>query len=222
MDCGNICVFVPRTEKTEQIHVVNFVYETKFMARTSISVKPYFRIHCVMNGCGRLYLPGKSIDVSKGTVFITLPNIPYSIESLDDFAFSYVSFFGGRANMLMDKCKIGADNCVFTDIDDMDVLWKRTSDMSPDVAALRGEGILLCTLSAVCKKLSVEAESNKAETSAVKLRNHLEENFSDPEMGLDKLSRNVGLNPKYISSLLTYLDINKLVRELLLISVFYC
>lgn len=198
---GNICVFVPHSEKTEQLHVVNYVYETKFLEISPISVKPYFRVHCVVNGCGRLHLPGKVIEISEGNVFITLPNIPYSIESVENFEVSYVSFIGGRANMLMDKCKISADNCVFPDLPDMNVLWKRASGMTSDVTALYGEGILLCTISAVFKRLSVEAENIKSETAAVKLRRFLDENFSDPEMGLDKLSSNVGLNPKYISSL---------------------
>lgn len=152
MNGGNICVFVPRAEKSEQLNIVNYVYETKFIEFSPISVKPYFRVHCVLNGSGRLYLPGKTVGLSAGDVFFTLPNIPYSIESLDSFEFSYVSFIGGRAMKIMEKLKLGADNCVFQGLPEMCVLWKRQSGMSSEAAALWGEGVLLCTLAAVQKR----------------------------------------------------------------------
>jgi len=196
-----VCVFIPKSERIDQLYIVNFVYETKLFEKGPLSVKPYFRVHFVTRGTGILHIPGKSYSLGEGDVFFTFPSVPYSLESGAEFKFYYISFMGKRANRLVDELGLGREKCVFTGLGNMGKLWSDVLNVSADAVELRGEGVLLYVLSEVKNQSPESAPVRSGDSSARRLKSYIDDRFADSELGLAKLSRELGYNPKYLSTL---------------------
>ncbi len=197
----NVCNFIPYHNDYHSIHTINFVYETEKQIFSGIVYQGVFKVHFVKSGKGILHLQGKTIELSKGDVFFTFPGVPFCIESVEDFTYLYISFLGTRSNLIMEKLKISSKNFHFPNCDELFEHWKMGLDIKPEISDLITESILLYTFYYLGDKLLLtETRKEPQSNVAMKVKKYIDDNYSESELSLEYISKNLSYSPKYISS----------------------
>lgn len=195
---NNICKFIPKSEEEKSINILNFVHETKKQKIDEIHCDAVYKMHFVTNGSGKIDVFGKSRSISRGDVFFTFPSMRYSIDSGVELEYMYISFLGTRANQIMDKLKITKNNFLFCGFDELSELWKSSIFDDVSVLNLRCEGIMLYTFSKIAKPTT--EKENRYSEAVPKIKKYIDENFTDSDLSLEKISKETAYNKKYISS----------------------
>lgn len=196
----NICCFIPYHKDYHSIHTINFVLETKPQIYRSLKSESVYKMYCVCTGNGFIHTPGRVRQLSAGDVFFSFPSAPFCIESGTDFSYMYISFLGSRANMIMEKLKISANNFIFSDCAEIYDFWKNGLEINPALSDLISESILLYTFSFIgSRTLTFNKESRQSNVSLV-IKKYIDDNSSVAGLSLDSISRELSYNKKYISS----------------------
>ena len=196
----NICRFVPFKKTTDRaIRIINFVLETNPQIYEKLKIESIYKIHIVTEGKGIFHTAGKVTEAKKGDVFFTFPAMPYAIESKNNFKFMYISFLGEKAYQMLDRLGINNNNFVFRNQAQLLPLWNDGIMADPEFIDLSGEGILIYTLSALgsfTQKNSRIAPGN----AAALIKKYIDDNFSDPNLSIKRISDELSYSGKYISS----------------------
>lgn len=197
----NICYFVPYHKDYHSIHTINYVLETKQRPFSSLKFASVYSMYYVNSGKGRLHTVGKVQELSEGDVFFTFPAEQFCIEAVENFTYIYISFLGSRANMIMEKLKISPRNCVFEGCGEIGEFWKTGLETPEELTDLISESVLLCTFTYLGKKNIVfESKGRENGNAALTIKKYIDDNFSDPSISLDTISRELSYNSKYVSS----------------------
>lgn len=195
----NVCRFIPKSNDTDMIHTINFVLETEPQEYKGLKTISVYRIHYIAAGEGLLHLPGAVHSLNPGDIFFSFPGMPYAIESVRDFKYMYISYIGVRANMIMDTLMINRKNCLFHGFTQLCDLWLHSIHVNTNVSDLRCEGVLLFTFSVLGETLLVDTPEKGGTHTFLKMKKYVDDNFSDTELSLDKISEEFSYNKKYIS-----------------------
>ena len=199
---GNICHFIPYHKDYHSIHTIHFVLENKNMPLTSLKTESVYKMQYVVKGSGKLHVLGKVYPLTAGDIFFTFPSMPFCIESGKDFSFMYISFVGSRGNMIMEKLGISSQNFMFNECKEVYDFWKSAIDTSSKFMDLISESVLLYTFSFLGKKLLGEKSVDKKEnTVGLTIKKYIDDHFTESDLSLEKIGKEVKYNPKYISSI---------------------
>ena len=198
---NNICRFVPYHKDYHSVHTINFVYEQKKQKFEEISEQSVYTMHYVCKGKGFLHKSNQTLELTKGDIFFRFPGEKSAIESGEDFEYMYISFLGSRGNMIMDKLNITCLNCIFHAYDEVEEFWKNSIGIDSELSELIIESVLLYTFSVMGTKIlkSEKNDSNKSATPEL-IKKYIDDNFSEPDLSLDKISTALSYNKKYIST----------------------
>ncbi len=197
----NICHFIPYHKDYHSIHTINFVLENKQLPLTTLKSEAVYKMHYVTKGTGFLHVLGKILPLTEGDIFFTFPSIPFCIESVDSFSFMYISFVGSRGNMIMEKLGISPQNFIFNECNEMYEFWKRGIDTSSELMDLVSESVLLYTFSFLSNKLLHRNTSDKKEkTVSLTVKKYIDDHFTESDLSLDTISKEIRYNSKYIST----------------------
>ena len=200
---GNICRFIPVNPTSDHIYILNFVLETDPSNMEKIKTLASYRLHYVTQGSGVLHCGGASWTVKQGDLFFLLPAVPFTFEAEADFEYMYISYMGVRANQIMDVLKINAKNCVFYGYEELEAFWKNGLTYAEGMIDLISESVLLYSLAEVGKRTLCcrEEEKNKATAPIIlRVKKYIDDNFSDPEICLERINGEFSYNKKYIST----------------------
>jgi len=198
MQFNDVCHFIPEHKDNLSVQIINFVLETKKQLATKQKTSSVYIMNYVLEGQGVLHTRAGSYPVSKGDIFFCLPASPYSIESVDNFQYMYISFLGTRANMIIDKLRINAENCVFSGFEHLAPLWTKAIDVNLSLSGLRSEGILLYTLSFLEADFSADAKESP-DIATARIKKYIDEHATDPDLSVEKISHDLAYSKKYIS-----------------------
>lgn len=196
----NICHFVPYHKDYHSIHTINFVLETKKQIFNSLKSESVYKMYYVVSGNGFIHTTGKVHQLSEGDVFFTFPSQPFAIESGNNFTYMYISFVGSRGNMIMEKLNISARNFLFNGYTEVENFWKKGLSTTSPMTDLISESVLLYTFSILGEKLLSSDKYNEKSTTALMIKKYIDDNFSDTDFCIDKISKELSYNKKYISS----------------------
>lgn len=197
----NICHFIPFHKDSLSVHTINFVYETKFQRYDGLKAESVYKIYYVCSGEGFIHTPGKITKLSAGDIFFTFPASYFAIDSKHDFTYMYISFVGLRGNMIMEKLRISNSNFVFNDMSEVYDFWNKALNKKSNAMDLISESVLLYTFSALSDKILMENNESKQHQSVNVIKKYLDDNFTDQNFSLEKMSSELSYNKKYISSL---------------------
>lgn len=198
----NICKFVNHQSSPDVITTLNFVYETKKQSAADFKLDPVYKIYCVISGTGCLSTTYKKINLSAGDVFFTFPVCQYSIESYENLKYFYISFLGIRANMLMERIGINKNRCYFPN-QNQEILkiWQSFFEISDHTNLdMISESIFLYTLSAIEHRTTEKVEFEKTKYTVLCIKQFIDENFQNPNLNLDLISKECSFNKNYISN----------------------
>lgn len=199
----NICHFIPYHKDYHSIQTINFVLETKPQVFSSLKTESLYKMYYVVSGKGHLHTNSNIQPICAGDVFFTFPSEPFCIESCDDFSYIYISFLGSRTNMIMEKLKISPHNFIFRECFGLFDFWKNGIDTKTELTDLVSESILLYTFSFLGSRLIPfeDKDKNKSNSNtAVIIKKYIDDNFRNAEISLERISKDLLYNKKYISS----------------------
>jgi len=196
----NICRFVPKHKDYGSIQTINFVLETRKKEYRPPKSRAVYIMHYVLEGKGIFHTKNSQYDLSPGDVFFSLPAVPHTIESVENFKYMYISFLGTRANMIMDKLKINAENFIFHGLENLHNMWMDSIDINIETSDLRVESILLYTFSCIDFSTNNEPGEQKTAIAASTIKKFIDNNITDTDLSLTKISKGTLYNKTYISS----------------------
>lgn len=196
----NICRFLS-SGSNEQIHIINFVLETKPQMDTKLKPLSVYRMHLVLEGTGFLHMPGERRLLKPGDLFFCMPAVPYALESREDFRYCYISYLGTRANALMDTLKISSSHCLFHGFEALRDLWQQGVAAAQSISGLRSESILLYSFSILGEQLLVaENPEDREDKTALRIKKYVDDHFSDSALSLEQIGQALSYNPRYVSA----------------------
>ena len=205
----NICHFIPYRKEYDSIHTINFVLESKERMLDKLKAESVYKIYYVNSGYGFIHTSGRVSELFEGDIFFTFPAMPFCIESGTDFSYTYISFLGTRANMILDMYNICSDNFIFRDFKELKNHWQNCFEFGSELSDMSSESALLYAFACIGKRLAVEGSYERKKEETVSLvKKYIDDNFCDADMSLEKIGKSVNYNEKYISSLFkSYLKI---------------
>ena len=196
-----ICKFVTDTATAGDITAINFVHETKTQNGES-RLPAVYAVHLVTKGSGVFKIANKEYTVNKGDLFFVFPGSEYSITSIENFTYTYVSFIGKRAQKIMGVLGINRSNSVFSGFLSLDDFWySALLSSTKDTLELVCESVLLYTFAAIKKKFAPKENLDKANEVVNTVKLYVDQHFEDPDLSLERISKVFSYNPKYLSNL---------------------
>ena len=189
---SNICKFVQASSGASLI-TKNFVFEKSMEQRTGLP--QYHCMYLVVSGKGRLRTEAVSAELHAGNLFFTFAQIPYSIESVEDMQYMYITFAGERSSELFSRFQITPHNCVFEGLEGISAFWQsalvKASEKNLDLIS---ESVLFWTFGEM-----TAMEHPQKDSIVGNLLKYVEDHFPDHRLSLLSLSEELGYNSKYLS-----------------------
>ncbi len=199
MNSINICNFIKEVKRSD-VQVINYVYETDEKVYSKWRYSTYCRVNYVISGNGIFKTNYGEYKIEEGDVFIEFPAQHYCIENVKDLKFAYLSFIGTSAIDTLDNLKISATNCVYKNLKSVGKIWVDNLTLNESLIGLASQGVLFLTLAEIGKVNAVKKSTlNTDKSVAYKIKLYIDDNFADKSLSLDKISKELSYNPKYIS-----------------------
>ena len=196
----NICRFLPKFENYNFFNIINLVYETEAPNISPRKVTATFRIHLITDGSGVFHTDKTSVSVKKGDVIVMPPAKPFAINNTEELKYIYVSYLGVRANMLAEEYKIGSHGSVYNGYEYLIPIWLRAFDKERENANVCCEGIVLYTFSEIGNAVFEGNKAKAPKDAAEKIKDLIDERFTDPELTLEAIAAALSYHPKYAST----------------------
>lgn len=198
---NNICRFISKSSTEADLHPVNFVLETKIFPFNGLVTLSLYRMVLVKRGIGTLQIPGNSFPLREGDIFFLSPSLPYYIDSDGGFEYMYISYLGAKATMIMDKLGVNSQNIIFHGFRDLIPLWEKAlAAQNTATLGIRTEGLLLYSFSVLGENLMKFENNGKTADAASLIKKYIDDHYCDSELTLEKISRELSYNKKYLSS----------------------
>lgn len=189
----NICKFNPN--RSSDLICQNFVYETQNRQSGQIKQTKY-GITLVTCGTGTLIADGLEYPLSPGTVFFCFKDDPVQIIEKDKLEYSYIDFYGRRADEYIYRLGIYSQNRVFYGYETLISFWRESLAITENGNVdMISEAVLLYTLA---RFTPVKKESEDVVSKIIALTN---DRFSDSSLSISAIASELGYDAKYLSSL---------------------
>lgn len=190
----NICKFVTTTNE-KQIFITNFVLEHELEHLQGMHHVGDYSVRLVLSGKGKVTIGNQCARLRAGTIFFLLPQVEYRFDVDDKFTCMYITFYGQRAQELLQRFRISEENCVFDGNEGLIAFWQNCLGKANESnLELMSESVLLYTFA----QMSSPIVSGKRRLLDGVL-DYVEQNFKKPELNLTTIADELGYNPKYIS-----------------------
>ena len=176
-------------------------YSTVSNAQTLSCLKSAasYSINYVLEGEGKMHTQNSTYKLCPGDVFFCLPAVPYAIESVKSFKYSYISFLGSRADAIIKMLRINENRCVFTGLDDVGKVWINLDRDNKCVTALRSESVLLYTFSCIQTIVHNDEHTQIRNDIPNSIKEFIDDNITNFDLTLEKISHEVSYDKRYIS-----------------------
>ena len=194
MNGNNICLI--NNNFSSDLICTNFVYEETDVNSNKRYTDTYI-FGLAVEGAGTLTQGGCFYEIRKGHAFFVQKNGYFSIEQSDSLKYFYISFYGRRADELVERFGLSERCCIFDLSDSYDELYPfafkclgKANDQNTD---LFGECVLLYLLT--------HLDNKKVESEALisKMISLTGSNFTSHDFSLSSLAKTLGYNSKYLS-----------------------
>ncbi len=196
----NICKFIKTNNLTENLSIINFVFEKECAFKHSHITSACHSLALVVAGEGVLHTLNRDYAIKEGDLFFTFSAKPYYIESINNLQYIYISFIGLRATALFNRLRIRSSEPVYHDFSFLSDRWQDDFKLSNDNNVdLICESLLLYTLSFICEN-PIEKVDAQAINNILLLKQYVDNNYTDPLITLTTVSMKFNYNTKYLSS----------------------
>ncbi|MBE6884772.1 MAG: helix-turn-helix domain-containing protein [Ruminococcaceae bacterium] len=200
---NSLCQFMPETDFSESISVINFVYETEFHKLTQPFFNLPYRLHLVLQGEAVLHVGGLDFPLRKGCVFIIFSGFLYTIDGSDDFEYMYITFSGQSVLPLFENFHITQDSPVYYNMDShIDFWFSSIRRITPQNSNLLTKSVLFYTLSFLQDELKEITDTAPVKSVFDTIVDYIGIHCTESDLSLKKVAAIFSYTPKYLSSLL--------------------
>lgn len=189
----SVCKFSP--SRSSDLICINFIKETAQAQASGVQAK-HHALHLVICGTGVFSVDGKEREIARGSLFFVRAGECFSVRGDEDLSYFYISFFGRRAEELILRFGLGEGRGVFEGYEGLIPFWedcqKQAEEGNIDILC---ESVLLYSL-AKLRPLKNESESAISRVIAI-----TQERFTEYTLSLPVIAKEIGYDPKYLSSL---------------------
>lgn len=196
----NICHYIGRTPEFDSIYTSRFVFETNQEVIKSPVTLSTYRMVLIAEGQATLLLSGKKYKLKKGDVFIGRPAFSYQFIPDKDFKYFYINFLGARANYYIDRLGIKPKSCIFSGLTELIFIWQSALKVKGTCMDIRTESVILYTFSTIIDTYFTENTTLKKSSTAERIKEYIDNNFFNQDLGLEQLSKELAYSQKYIST----------------------
>lgn len=193
MKTESVCKFSP--SRSSDLICVNFIKESRQAQAQGVRAK-HHALHLVLGGEGVFSLGGKERGIARGSLFFVREGQSFSVRGGEDLAYFYISFFGRRAEELILRFGLEESDGVFEGYEGLLPFWE---DCQREAQA--GNIDILCEsvlLYSLAKLSPVKGEIEDAISRVIAIT---QERFTDHALTLPMVAKEIGYDPKYLSSL---------------------
>ncbi len=191
---------MPKSNNYNFFNIINLVYETKATEAAPLKSAATFRMMIVVDGEGLLVTEKRERKLCVGDIVVMRPARPFSIRNTGDIRYIYISYLGGRANILADEMKIEPDGSVFSGYDRLVPFWRSTLERETPTTNLCCEAVVLYSFAEIGDRFFTESKIKSADSAAERIRRYIDDNFSDGELSLESVAEALSYSPKYVSA----------------------
>ena len=196
MESQNICKFSHSV--SGDLICSDFVYESD-NARGFGSTCTRHILGLVTEGEGEYVQGGEVRPLVRGSLFFAERDTPYPVRGKAGFAYLYISFYGRRADELVERICLGGENAVFDTKEQGEHLREFALGClhraKPENLDMLSESVLLYLLSHIC------AAQPKNTDLLARMLSRTNECFDSAEFSLSTLAAELGYDAKYLSFL---------------------
>lgn len=196
----NICKFIQTKNISNDINILNFVYERKADFKQAYIIPAAHTLALVTAGYGVLHTACGDFELSEGCLFFTFSAKPYYIENTDGLEYLYISFIGQRVSGLFQRLNITRNAPVYHDFSFLRENWviafEGANEFNSDLVC---EGLLLQSLSYLCVKGYEETKLSRTNT-ILNIKQYIDMHYIDTDLNLKSVSLKFNYNPKYVSA----------------------
>lgn len=215
----NICKFLPKFDHYNFFNIINIVYETKSKSKGSSErwKQATYCMYLITQGEGVFHNDRGSEPLRRGDVLVMPPAQLFAIENVNHLKYISISYLGVRANVLAEDYKIDPCGSVFHGYERLIPMWKSAFDTRREVANLLCESIVLYTFAELGRETFVAAPPKSPDSAAERIKNLIDERFTESDLDLDTIAAVLSYHPKYVSAVFSktfHLCIGDYIRTL--------
>ncbi|MGE5557346.1 MAG: helix-turn-helix domain-containing protein [Bacillota bacterium] len=195
-------------------HILEFTDIDVYECGTEAPAAPYgpsvwdhYVLHYIFKGKGTVHAGIQVYSLQAGQGFLTCPGVTtrYEPDAMDPWCYSWVGFYGIKAETLLKNAGLHVGNPVF-DVTGDSILTDCFFNIIAAKKMTRGKNIrmvgliyvLLSRLIEKNKEAVAEESANRKETYLAKMKNHIEKNYMG-KIDLTEFSRQIGITRRYLS-----------------------
>ena len=188
----NICKFSPA--RSSDLICLHFVKEANQTQAKNMRAN-HHALHLVTEGKGELFLGNAAYALSRGSLFFVADGAEFSIRG-EGLVYYYISFFGRRAQELMVRFGVLAGNGVFSGYEGLIPFWEDCQREAEE-----GNIDILCESVLLYSLAKLRPAKNERISAVSQIVAAVQERFAESTLSLPVIARQIGYDPKYLSSL---------------------
>lgn len=196
----SVCKFAQSKNVTENINVINFVYEKEADFKQSFILPACYGIYLVTDGSGVLHTTRNDYNISEGDLFFTFSSKPYYIQNTGDLKYIYISFIGLRVMPLFERLNISYSSPVYEGFSFLRERWvedfSNSNSFNIDLVC---EGLLLHSLSYLCRN-NEEIIKDTGSNGMLELKAYVDMHYAESDLNLKTVSQKFNYSYKYVSN----------------------
>lgn len=196
----NVCLFLPKANPHAFFNILNLVFEANAKPDAPLVSAATFRMMMVVEGEGILATEKRERKIAVGDVIVMRPARPFAIRNTGDIRYIYVSYLGGRANLIADELKIESDGSLFSGYEQLIPLWLSLLERGKHTTTLACEGAVLYSFSVLGDTRFSEEKSKREDSAGEKIKKYIDDHFSDSSLSLGVIAEALSYSPKYVSA----------------------
>ena len=209
MKTGNVCKFSPT--RSSDLICVNFIKESENEQASGVTAK-HHALHLVASGEGTLEKSGAEIALARGTLFFVREGERFAVRGDGALVYYYISFFGRRAEELIARFGLEVAGGVFSDCEGLLPFWEECQG-----TAEAGNIDILCESVLLYSLARLRPVRSEVESAVSKVVAIMQDRFTEHNLTLPAIAKEIGYDPKYLSSLFKKkkgVSFTQLLREL--------
>ena len=188
-----ICKF--NDSRANAINCTQFIYETTDAQSHPMHASSH-HVGTVLKGEGVLTVNGESLPLAAGDVYFIRKSSVFSLKRSADMEYFYISFYGWRADEMMERLRVSQTNCIFHGHGELMTFWTSCFERSESGNLdLFSEAVLLYTVANLAQP---RRETNELSD---KIAEYANQHFSDTALSLTDIAGELGYDAKYLSAL---------------------
>lgn len=189
----SVCKFSPT--RSSDLICENFIREVNQAQAEGVRARHY-ALHLVVAGEGTLVLGGAEYAISRGVLFFVEEGAWFSVSGNETLEYCYISFFGRRAEELMMRFGLGEGNGVFHGYETLIPFWEDCQREAEE-----GNIDILCESVLLYSLAKLRPAKNERISAVSQIVAAVQERFAESTLSLPVIARQIGYDPKYLSSL---------------------